>query len=138
MFRLSSIRCHKPTAKRTAGRGRLAPAALAVALLASLTTACSSSQEGGSTPSGLTGGPLSSSAATTTAPPQSGAFATELPSSAAPETATPTHSSAPISYAMGGTAENGQGDRVRLTLSFESRPRPATLRTTSSTPAAAI
>lgn len=120
MFRLSSFLCHKPTARR----GRVAKAALAATLLAGLTTAaCGSSQSDSGAPPLATSSSLTTSAApTSTAPSESPSSLTELPSTTAvPE---PSESSLPIGPSMGGTAENGQGDRVHLTISFEA-PVPA-------------
>jgi hypothetical protein len=121
VFRLSSFRCYKPTARR----GRGAPATLAALLLAGLAAACGSSQENSSGTSSVPAfahPPLSSSEAPTpTSSWQAHIAPTDLPTTT---TATPTHTSAPISYAMGGSAENGQGDRVHLTVSFE-EPAPA-------------
>jgi hypothetical protein len=124
VFRLSS--CHQPTARRS----RLARVPLVALLLASLAaSACGSSQPDSgapplSSPSSLT----SSAVPTSSAPPESPSFATELPSTATPEPTTaipePSESGLQGASSIGGTAENGQGDRVHLTITFDA-PAPA-------------
>jgi hypothetical protein len=117
--------CHKSPARR----GRLARTPLAALLLASLaaTTACGSDQDSGAPP--LATSSLTTSAApTTTAPSDSPSFATELPTTATPEPTTaipePSESGLQGASSISGTAENGQGDRVHLTITFDA-PGPA-------------
>lgn len=87
----------------------------AVATAALLLTACSSGtskpEPGLSHRSALITSPST--------PAQSGAFASDLPTSSDSPS-----SAAPIDYAIGGTATDGQGDTVHLTVSFGA-PAPA-------------
>jgi hypothetical protein len=118
--------CHQPPARR----GRLPRGPLAALLLAGLVaTACGSSQPDSGTPPRTTPSSLTSSAASTSAAPSdSPSFASELPTTATPEPTTaipePSESGLLGGSSIGGTAENGQGDRVHLTITFDA-PGPA-------------